>query len=509
MSPQVDVQEFIRRGNVLLDVSRPGEAIAEFERALAMAPDDADVLCYIALAFTMLKDPDRALEYVSRAIAANPELEWAFRLKALGHLQKDQRSSAYKAATRAVQLDPENVDCLTMLGRCALSIERDEEAKVLAGLIVQQAPESTNGHQLLGDVAESRSKLPEAAKHFEKVLELDPSNVDALESLARIRNQHNRFGESVSLLRGALHVDPTKEHRQNSFRDSLKYFSLFGEPHQRRKSVAGLMVALFLLYLFLGVAFVRAIEPGSWFASAFQSGLAILVLAGIPFLRTRFFRSQSAQLQMLYQHTSHGQRKRTLLAALVALVTAYGIAGLVYRDVGDAGVFWVPLSLAITALWIYMLAITLRLFVFWFSDTWSRVSGSQLTKDERGLPIVMYALPIATVAALGFGLQGDNGIAWFLFLLGAVSTAMVYFRRYPVATGAAVVVAGLVIMAMDWGLSGDSSELTPVEAGAFVGSFGVAALAYVGFQEFRRHLQRRRLRRLLGSQLSGADGGGQ
>lgn len=504
MSAQVDAREFIRRGNVLLDVNRPGEAIAEFERALAMSPDDAEVLCYIALAFTMLKKPDRALEYVSRAIAANPELEWAFRLKALAHLQKDQRSSAYKAATRAVQLDPEHVDCLTMLGRCALSIDRDEEAKVLAGLIVQQAPESTSGHQLLGDVAETRSDLPDAANHFEKVLELDPSNVDALESLARIRNQHNRFGESVSLLRGALHVDPTKEHRQNSFRDSLKYFSLFGEPHQRRKSVAGLMVSLFLLYLFLGVAVVRALEPGSWFGSAFYSGLAVLVLVGIPVLRTRFFRSQTAPLQMLYQHTSHGQRKRTLLAALVAVGTAYGIAGLVYRDVGDAGVFWVPLSLAVTALWIYMLAITVRLIVFWLSDTWSRVSGSQKSNDEKGLSIIMIALPIATIAALGVGLQAENGTAWFLFLLGAVATAIVYFRRYPVATGAAIVVAGLVIMAMDWGMPGDSTELTLVEVGAFVGSFGVAALGWVGIQELRRYLQRRRLRRLLGSQLSGA-----
>ena len=269
------------------------------------------------------------------------------------------------------------------------------------------------------------------------------------------------------------------------------------------------MVALFLLYLFLGVAFVRAIEPGSWFASAFQSGLAILVLVGIPFLRTRFFRSQSAQLQMLYQHTSHGQRKRTLLAALVAIATAYGIAGLVYRDVGDAGVFWVPLSLAITALWIYMLAITLRLFVFWLSDTWSRVSGSPMTKDERGMPIIMYALPIATIAALGFGLQGDNGLAWFLFLLGAVATSIIYFRRYPLATGAAVVAAGLVIMAMDWGMPHDSAELTLVEVGGFVGSFGVAALAYVGYRELRRHLQRRRLRRLLGSQLAEADAASQ
>ena len=509
MNGQVDAREFVRRGNVLLDVGRPGEAIAEFERALALAPDDADVLCYIALAFTMLKKPDRALEYVARAIAANPELEWAFRLKALAHLQKDQRSSAYKAATRAVQLDAENIDCLTMLGRCALSIERDEEAKMLAGLIVQQAPEATSGHLLLGDVAESRSQLPDAALHFEKVLELDPSNVDALESLARIRKQHNKFGESVSLLRGALHIDPTKEHRQNSFRDSLSYFSLFGEPHKRRQSVAGLMVMLFLLYLFLGVAVVRALEPGPWFGSAFLFGLAVLVVVGIPFLRTRFFRSQSAQLQMLYQHTSRGQRKRTLLAALVAIATAYGIAGLVYRDVGDAGVFWVPLSLVATALWIYMLAVTLRLFVFWLSDTWSRVSGNQKTKDEGGLPIIMIVLPIATIAALGFGLQGDNGMAWFLFLLGAVATSIVYFRRYPVVTGAAIVVAGIVIMAIDWGMPSANDELTLVEVGAFVGSFGVAALAYLGFQHLKRHLQRRRLQRLLGARLPDADATGQ
>ena len=494
-----DVRDFIRRGTYLLDLKRPGDAIKEFEQALAVAPEDADVLCYMALSFTMLKDPDRAQQYLSRAIVANPNNEWAFRIKALAHLQRDQRTSAYKAATRALQLDPENIECMTMLARCAICIQREEEAKMLAEMLLRQAPESTNGHLILGEVAVIRSELGDAAAHYEKVLELDSTNADALESLAGIRNAHNKYGESVSLLRGALSIDPTQQQRQSSFHDSLKRFSLFGEAYARRKSVAGLLVVMFLAYLSLGVVGYRVFAPGAWFGSAFLGGLAVLVLLGIPFLRGRFFASQSAQLHMLYQNFSRTQRKRTLLALAVGVVAAYGIAALVYRDNRDPKVFLTPISIAVTGLWIYMLAITFRLATLWLSDTWSKMSRREVPQNERGVSFIMAALPTSTVVALGVGLWNGHPMAWLLCLIGIVLSTILYYRHFPLPTGIAVVAVGLVLVVIDWGTPVSASELTLGQFGGIVAALGLILLACVGNRIFRQFWQRRRIRRVLGS----------
>ena len=175
-----------------------------------------------------------------------------------------------------MQLEPENIEALYTLANCALGVDRQEEARVLGEMMVAQAPESRYGHEMLGEVAQLRDELPDAARHFEKALELEPNNAGLLESLANIRNAHNKFGESVSLLRGALSVDPNQQRRQSSFHSSIKRFALFGEAHERRKSVAGLMVIVFIAYLVFGVTAYRILSPGSWFNQVFLVGLVIV-----------------------------------------------------------------------------------------------------------------------------------------------------------------------------------------------------------------------------------------
>jgi tetratricopeptide (TPR) repeat protein len=495
-----EVRRRLQRGDYLLEIQRPSEAVREFEQALAAAPENAEVMCYMARAFAQLKDPDRALDYVSRAIAAKPDDEWAFRIKAHAHLLEDDRASAYKAATRAVQLAPESIECLWMLANCAMAVDRIEEARTLGELLRRQAPESIYGHRILGDVAERLENFAGAARQFEKVLELDAGNANALESLARVRGRFNKYGDSVSLLRGALAIDPNREDRQDSFKISMKRFALFGHAGARRNSVAGMLSTGFLLYLGLGFLASRVIGDRPWFGAVFLYGFVILPLAGIPLLRSRFLASQSAQLKLLYDSLSRQKRRRTLLATGIAIATAYGIAGLIYLDVGDAGVFIWPVAIVVTCCWIYMLAISFYLLVLWLSDTWTRLFKSDIPDDERGVSAGMIALPTVTGVALAIGLYNDHSAAWLVFFAASVATAIVYFRRYQLGTSLFFIVCGVALLLVDLQQQSSIDDLTLGELGLIIAGIGLCGAALRGFGEFRKYWQRRRISRLLGQQ---------
>ena len=492
-----EYDQLIKRGDHLLELNRPGEAVKEFQRALSLAPDDAIALCYLSYAFLKLRQPDKTLEYAKRAITVDPNNEWPFRITAHAHLDKDNRKSAYRAATRAVQLSPENVQSLTLLGDCALALGRNEEVRVLGEMVRRQAPDSTYGYHLLGNLAEAEDKTPEAARHFEKILELEPTNTDALDSLARMRNKHNKFGESVSLLRGALSVDPTRGHRQNAFSDSMKRFAMFGEAYQRRKSVGGLLVMIFVAYLAIGVALASVVGPATWLNQVILFGLCVVMLSMIPVLRARFFASQASQLQQLQENLSRQQRRRSFMAAAVVVVVAYGIAGIVYLDVGDSGVFLMPIAIGAMLFWVYMAAITLRLVSLWLSDTWTRLMASEKPEDERGLPASMIALPLIAAASLLLGLVYNHSLAWLAFFVTTVVSALVYFNRYQFATSVFTVVAGLVIVGVDIFTKTSEDDLTLGEVGIIIAGIGAVGLLLRGVTEFQKYRQRRRIGKLL------------
>jgi len=500
MTDSSEASRHIQRGDYLLDVRRPAEAIQEFERALGLSPEDAVIFCHLSRAFMMLGDHDRSLDYAGKAIAADPNEEWAFRLQAHAHLLKDKRTSAYKSATRALQIEPENIECLYTLAHCAKLIQRLEESQVLGEIITSQAPESTYGHRILGDVAAAREDLAAASRHYEKVMELDPNDDNAMELLASIRNAHNKFGDSVSLLRGAVGVDPNRVTRHGSLRDSMASFALFGQANERRKSVAGLLVSIFLGYLALAFAVNGVFGPFAWSGILFAYGPPVIVIAGIPILRGRFFAAQTTQLQGLYRNLSRQQRRRTLLAAAVLVATAYGIAGIVYLDVGDPLVFYYPLSILTTGLWVYMLAIAMRLVTLWMSDTWSRLTGRDTPAQERGIPLTMIALPVVTVVALIAGLTYEHGAAWFVFLAGVVVSAILYFRRFQLATGVFALAAGLGMLIFDVVTQPEAADLTLGKLGLIVAGVGSMALLLTAYANFQKYWQRRRIGRLLGGQ---------
>lgn len=488
----------LERAEYLLDVNRPGDAVKELERALALRPEDSTTLCLLSRSFLLLKDWGRTLEYAQRALAADPQSEWALRLQACGQLGKGKRKAAYKAATRAVGIDPTNAEGLYLLALCAFELDRNDEAEMLGELLVKQHPTLTNGHVILGDAAAVRGDRAAASRHYEKVVELDPQHDRAMAALAGIRSAHSQYGESVSLLRGAVSVNPNRAARHSELRETMNKFALFGEPGRRSRSVAALLATVFVAYTLLGSALGARLGRPDWFLTVYMAGLPIIVIVALPLLRSRFFASQSEQLQKLYRNTTRMQRKRSLLTLMIIIATAYGIAGIVYLDRRDLSVFATPVSLLMTAVWFYMLGVTFRLAALWLSDLWRRVTRRDHREIRDRRRTWLWVLPILGVTSLGGSLAFDSPLAALAFAAIAVISAVCYYRCFPLATSLVATLLGGACFAYDLTANRGSPDAFLVGVGAIVITAGLAALTLAINARYRRHRQRRRIVSLVG-----------
>ena len=103
-----------------MDMGRPREAIPVLGQALSQTPQDCRVLCLLSLAYMKVGDKVMALKFANRAVEADPEEEWGYRLRSM-HLREtsnnpfrfflrdknlEQSVLAAKEAIRLAPLEP-------------------------------------------------------------------------------------------------------------------------------------------------------------------------------------------------------------------------------------------------------------------------------------------------------------------------------------------------------------------------------------------------------------------
>jgi tetratricopeptide (TPR) repeat protein len=97
-------------GNVYFDASRWDDARVWYERSLAIAPDDVDVLTDLAVAFRNLEKPQQTIELLDRAIALSPDHWQAWYNKVVVYQfdlhEHDQAAAALRQLQQMKQQDP-------------------------------------------------------------------------------------------------------------------------------------------------------------------------------------------------------------------------------------------------------------------------------------------------------------------------------------------------------------------------------------------------------------------
>ncbi len=225
----------LNHGNVLRELKRGGEALAAFDRALALGDDAADAWISRGVTLQEMKRRDEALESFDRALAAKPGYAeaWSNRGNALNELGR--RDEALASYDRALSIKPDSVEALSNRGAVLHDLRRYAEAADSHRRAIELAPGFADAHFNLGNTLKKLGRPHAAAACHARAIGLMPSHDAAWVAFSEYLRDADALDERyLPLLPTALtrgNLDP-----QNAERVAVRAI--------RREPLAGELLAL-------------------------------------------------------------------------------------------------------------------------------------------------------------------------------------------------------------------------------------------------------------------------
>jgi Flp pilus assembly protein TadD len=173
------------RGAALAELGRLDEARTAYSRALAIDPDDPEVLRSVAdLHVRRLgsrDDLELALQYVARAFPRAVKMRDTLLQKELYLLQGmayddlGRPGDARGAVSMALLYDPKDREARREKGVALFELCRFDEARAELGTLIGREPDAWAEHYL-GLIAERQGDERTAATHFSRASQLDPDS---------------------------------------------------------------------------------------------------------------------------------------------------------------------------------------------------------------------------------------------------------------------------------------------------------------------------------------------
>jgi len=208
IAPQHAATVCFNVGTVLLESGKHAEAAAQFREALAINPNYAQATNSLGACLYLQGKTADAMEHYRRAIELDPKLATAYNNLGMALLKQGKLDEAERQYRQVIEIDPRDLDAHRAVASILKEQGKMSEAVAQCRTAVQAAPHSAAAHYQLAQCLESAQQVPEAIEEYREAIRLDPDHVQALNNLAAIRatsgNAAYRDGaEAVRLSRRA------------------------------------------------------------------------------------------------------------------------------------------------------------------------------------------------------------------------------------------------------------------------------------------------------------------
>jgi tetratricopeptide (TPR) repeat protein len=241
-------EQLNNHGRLLLDAGDLDGALADFERASALAPEESEALINSAAVHLLRGRRDLALRAYTEALQRNPNDVGALLQLAALRASEGQLAAAeahYRQALRiedrlpgpyiglgdlllraghpeealelfeaARDLDPRNADALYDLGVTYVLLGRDDEARAAYERALTIAPESSLILNNLGDLELRNGRQDEALGLFRRAARADPRHVESRFNVGSVLLEEGRASEALPWLTEAVALAPDLEPAQ-------------------------------------------------------------------------------------------------------------------------------------------------------------------------------------------------------------------------------------------------------------------------------------------------------
>ncbi|MGW3352616.1 tetratricopeptide repeat protein [Nonomuraea rubra] len=221
-----------RRVSALRDLCRFGEAEAFAETAISRVPRCPDLHTELAWLFSDRGRDDEALTHVDRALAIDPRDAWALYSR-VEFLRASRRfEEAEGAAAEAVRLRPDDPDLYTVAAWVLGAQDRDDEALAQVGRALAIDPrDSWALRSRIGLLRQAR-RFEEAEQAVAEAVRLRPGDPDVYTVAAWVLSAQNREDEALAQVDRALAIDPRDAPALRSRIDFLRYSRRYEEAER-------------------------------------------------------------------------------------------------------------------------------------------------------------------------------------------------------------------------------------------------------------------------------------
>jgi tetratricopeptide (TPR) repeat protein len=200
------------------ELGQHDKAIAIFQEAHKLSPDDASATGYLIQAYISAKKYPQAIELADEARVSTPNDLRLARLEAQALRQSGKADAAVALLETVLKANGNDPSAYIALAQIYSEAERGDQAvKVLLDAQVKFPAEGTIPFEL-GAVYDKQKRFSDAEAAFKQVLARDPDNAAALNYLGyMLAERGERLDESVSYIKKALQLEP----ENGSYLDSL------------------------------------------------------------------------------------------------------------------------------------------------------------------------------------------------------------------------------------------------------------------------------------------------
>jgi tetratricopeptide (TPR) repeat protein len=194
------------------------KAIATFDEAHKLAPNDATITAYLAQAHLSAKKFSSAIEIARKGRAQDAEDLRFARLEAQALRQSGKAEEAVSLLQEYVRKQADRPESYIALAQLYADTKRGGDAVRILQDAQMKFPEDTTIGFELGAVFDKQKRFADAESAFRQVLLKEPDNAPALNYIGyMLAERGERLSESVDLLKKALAIEP----ENGSYLDSL------------------------------------------------------------------------------------------------------------------------------------------------------------------------------------------------------------------------------------------------------------------------------------------------
>jgi tetratricopeptide (TPR) repeat protein len=210
-----DYSGYKKRGDHYYFAKKYEEALADYETALKLKPDDLEVYNYIGIIYLETNDYKRAIKYFLQASKKSetyyqPLYNLGITYSQIAR-QKESRknnNTAIRYFKKALKKNPAYVDAYNQIGMIYESYEEYEKAKDYYQKALNINSDYIEVKLNLGNICYKQNDLEQAQNYYEEILSVNPNFAEAISNIGLVFWKKNDLKNAELQIKRACELDP-------------------------------------------------------------------------------------------------------------------------------------------------------------------------------------------------------------------------------------------------------------------------------------------------------------